>query len=107
MVAFHAVSPRCALRFSPKSGEFRRWAAAQVPALQIEPTTLFCSGVVAARKTGWAIPLGLPCHNLLIALTISTGAGEEIRTLDPNLGKAHAKATQQALTEHPSAERFG
>ena len=60
--------------------------------------------MVAATKTGWAIPLGSPCLNLLIALAISTGAGEEIRTLDPNLDNV---VTQLVLVETSLAREVG
>ena len=72
--------------FQQISGAFTamRLASRQTSARQRK---IFGSGVVAVDKIGWAIPSGSPCHNPLIALAIPTGAGEEIRTLDPNLGK--------------------
>ena len=53
----------------------------------LDARKVFGSGVVAAGKKEGGGPEGPPLPNLLIALAISTGAGEEIRTLDPNLGK--------------------
>ena len=74
------------IRFAAGFTRFHRNAHGQIKGRQGQSEDSG-SGVVAAGKIGWAIPLGSPCHNLLIALAISTGAGEEIRTLDPNLGK--------------------
>jgi len=74
------------LAFSAESSGFHGSSPdSSKPAL--DARKVFGSGVVAAGKKEGGDPEGPPLPNLLIALAISTGAGEEIRTLDPNLGK--------------------
>ena len=91
------------LAFSAESSGFHGSSPdSSKPAL--DARKVFGSGVVAAGKKEGGDPEGPPLPNLLIALAISTGAGEEIRTLDPNLDNV---VTQLVLVETSLAREVG